>query len=78
MNEEKKARIRAINQMVQAWGNSSNTIYYVYSYYDSRCSNDSHQDFEEFNSLSDALQYVDKMKKEQYVVTLIAGEEMNI
>lgn len=78
MNDEKKSKIRALNKLVQKWGDSPNTMYYVYSYYDSRCSNEFHQDFEEFNNLPEALHYVGTMEKEQYVVSLIMGEELEV
>lgn len=51
-------------------------MYYVYSYYDSRCSNESHQDFEECNTLEAALTYVKEMEEDDYVVTLIEGNEV--
>lgn len=79
MSEQKKARIRALNKMVQSWGDVVDVTYYVYAYYDPGCSCCSCQhDFDEFTSLEDAIEYAEHMKDRDYRVTLLAGEELFI
>lgn len=78
MKEEDKARIRELNEMVKKWGDEPLIRYYVYSFYDTRCSDGWYQDYEEFDYLEDAVEYARDMERQNYEVTLIAGEELVI
>ena len=77
MDENKKDKIRELNKIVQGWGDEVHHCYYVYSV-DSYCNDSSGKDFKEFTLLNEALSYVDFMKKQRYVVTLIMGEELEV